>query len=244
MSDMLIPELIELNSYWQKAVEDAICDTLKGEKRLYHALRNREKINKKLEELGMTANHSIRSLNENYDRNISKKSSSNFYSCEEASKVSYVTMGCDKDTIGYMDPERPTAKSTSSSRSRETKKTPPEKKPGSPDQLIFGDGSLEKMKKSQNSFCCEPMGMKYNGKELENNPDLLLRKNKRSHTTSDSNSNKNIKWLHKRNDNAFENSDSETLMNEENLRLMSAKNPPKKLKRSRMFSKKRKSSSL
>ncbi|KAK6628129.1 hypothetical protein RUM44_010611 [Polyplax serrata] len=170
-----LTELLEVNSYWQKAVEDAIYDTLKGENRLYYALRHHKKIKDKLEKLGykpmkfeMSSRQKSRlsvqsflSIAENVNID-GYTSDTEWDSCEEQST------GSNKDIYAQemANSERPSP-AGSNTKSQERKETPPEKIYRSPERPILGNGSLEKMKKSQNSFCCEPMGTESRAKSAE-----------------------------------------------------------------------------
>lgn len=55
MADYL-PQLMELDSYWEKAIEDGIRDAVKGKKRLLQALVTRDKLSKKIKKLIMSTN--------------------------------------------------------------------------------------------------------------------------------------------------------------------------------------------
>lgn len=235
MSDIYIPELIELDSYWQKAVEDAIYDTLKGEKRLYYALRNRKKINEKLEKLGLKPVYSQTSFLGRYQfsaQSLESRKNLNYERCKSSSNTEWDSY--EENSSGslesaqnegvcsqeVLEPNRASFSPVGSkSKSKDRKETPPEKIYRNPERPILGNGSLEKMKKSQNSFYCEPMGpedgMLALTEEIISDCD---KKKEPTQTVSDSimkdEKNKKVEWLHFREGKAFEDSDTEMSSNE------------------------------
>ena len=232
MSDIYIPELLELDAYWQKAVEDAIYDTLKGEKRLCLALRNRKKINNKLKKLGLK---SSRTSHKNFTKH--RCSNSKYYqSLAGNNKFSCGKYESNMDMDSFDDNSLGTSQNEdlrsqkiskrgrtsfspvrSSSRSKNGKETPPEKIYRNPERPVLGNGSLEKMKKSQNSFYCEAMGAEETliSNNINDNSFQAKEKNvKKSVDLKDGkdqgeDKNKKIEWLYFRENKIFEDSDTD-----------------------------------
>lgn len=153
-----LPQLMELDHYWEKAIEDAIRDAVKGKKRLLHALVTRDKLNKKIEKLIVISRALRTKQKENLKKNKINRAKNN---PKKKNKKGEALDSFFKKWKGNL-----TAKCIESFRKlknnkcqRKMKKRKPKKKKVIPSPLFKKKPNLknfEKMKKSRNNFT-EPM---------------------------------------------------------------------------------------